>query len=57
MSFPDGFALAKYYSSHMVLQQSPVRPRIWGYADSVGDVVVVEIVDVETVTVTAAMGE
>jgi hypothetical protein len=41
----------------MVLQRSPVRPRIWGYADNVGDEVIVEIVDVETVTVTAALGK
>jgi hypothetical protein len=41
----------------MVLQRSPARPRIWGYADNVGDEIVVEIVDVETVRTTAVMGK
>ena len=30
------FSFASYYADHMVLQQSPASPIIWGYANSVG---------------------
>ena len=53
----DGFALAKYYSSYMVLQRAPARPRVWGYADNIGDTVQVAIVGRETVTATATLGK
>jgi len=53
----DGFALAKYYGSYMVLQRAPARPRIWGYADNIGDTVEVAIVGRETVTATATLGK
>jgi len=43
MSVDPGFGLASYYSSNMVLQRPPARPRIWGYAGNVGDLVVVNI--------------
>ena len=29
----DNFAFASYYGDHMVLQQSPARPMVWGYAN------------------------
>ena len=29
----DNFAFASYYGDHMVLQQSPSRPMVWGYAN------------------------
>ena len=29
----DNFAFASYYGDHMVLQQSPSRSMVWGYAN------------------------
>ncbi|KAL4233525.1 hypothetical protein ACF0H5_008206 [Mactra antiquata] len=36
-------SLASYYGDHMVLQQAPKSAQIWGYADTVGDLVTVKI--------------
>lgn len=52
-----GFGLASYYSSNMVLQRPPARPRIWGYAVNVGDLIVVNIPsDSQTQFVNAVQG-
>ncbi|XP_053388661.1 sialate O-acetylesterase-like [Mercenaria mercenaria] len=33
--------MPKYYSNHMVLQRAPARAILWGYADVIGDTVIV----------------
>jgi sialate O-acetylesterase len=40
----------------MVIQRSPARPRVWGYADTVGDSVTVQFGAIETVRATAVAG-
>lgn len=47
------FRPASYYASNMVLQRPPARPRIWGYAASVGQQV---IVDIPTASQTLMLG-
>ena len=53
---PDNFKFASYYASYMVLQQSPSKAVVWGYADAAGDIVTLTV-DGQQYSTTAANGE